>query len=295
MPSIGGTERQYDPFLPSRGTNLGTSSDPAIGGEVADSLNRVRRRGYWPDLFTRLDQIVRPKFKRLVRGFRPYLTPWESQRRVTRLAYLLKEFGKEDPAVYSFFLQLFLALLGLEWPKEVFNHDFTCTSAWKCRPHLGHECAVTYRREEVGYRKTAKKVLPDLYRQDPASAAGQVAAKLRGERRWMKDARDFFSFVELFIVNQTPREWLLSSSIALCLEDPRLTPIQALAAGSALIRVGRHGRRVGYAVRRIHRFSKSTNRRDGPWLQRDGRLVAEMHPMKIPCQRALLQGVRYRS
>jgi hypothetical protein len=87
----------------------------------------------------------------------------------------LDELAKSDEsACYSTLLQVWLHLNGFVWPKDVFKTDLTSPGRGRPRSDLGAQALLMHKARVVGWRKTAKALVPKRYKEDPSQAAEYI-------------------------------------------------------------------------------------------------------------------------
>jgi hypothetical protein len=124
------------------------------------------------------------------------LTPDNIGQSFDRLAEWLREFQKEayrrgassirppDPLAFSALLQIWLDAWGIAWPREVFVQDLA--SPGRGRPNksnLGWKARFLYKPKVFGWKKVARKLIPEEYDANPNRAANKVRHAFEAEER----------------------------------------------------------------------------------------------------------------
>jgi hypothetical protein len=91
-----------------------------------------------------------------------------------KLYYVLREVCIDDPAGYSLVLQSYLAARGIDWPDDVFKHDFTVPSRGRALSPLSINSWYLHVNRAYGWRSVARQLIPEEYSRNPDEAAKKV-------------------------------------------------------------------------------------------------------------------------
>jgi hypothetical protein len=107
-----------------------------------------------------------------------------AQKKIASFRALLLQ-AKQHPVAYSFLLQQCLYSIGVKWPEGVFADDFASPGSGRKRSNLGLDALELYEPRKFGWRRVARKLLPEEYKKDPSAAVTKVrkaAANARDQR-----------------------------------------------------------------------------------------------------------------
>ena len=96
-----------------------------------------------------------------------------AQKKIGSFRALLLQ-ATEHPVTYSFLLQQCLYSIGVRWPEGVFVDDFASAGSGRKRTNLGFDALGLYEARKFGWRKVARKLIPEEYKNDPAAAVAKV-------------------------------------------------------------------------------------------------------------------------
>jgi hypothetical protein len=96
-----------------------------------------------------------------------------AQKKIASFRSLLLQ-AKQHPVAYSFLLQQCLYSIGVEWPEGVFADDFASPGSGRKRTDLGFDALGLYETRKFGWRKVARKLIPEEYKTDKAAAVAKV-------------------------------------------------------------------------------------------------------------------------
>jgi len=96
-----------------------------------------------------------------------------------RLLYVLLEVSADDPRIFSFALQCFLAYMTINWPDGVFEDDFARPSRGRSFSSLDIHSWVLTSRCGYGWSDAAKNLLPQEYSNSPGAAIAKVREAAR--------------------------------------------------------------------------------------------------------------------
>jgi hypothetical protein len=137
------------------------------------------------------------------------LTPKRAVETIGCLRHLLLH-SQRLPKAFSYFLQSWLSARGLTWPKETFVHDYSHLGSGRRRTGLGAQAAELYDPGKFGFRRVARKLLPEEFKKDSKKTTDKV------RRAWERHREPTFPLLMLYLSQDPAHRSLLRERLAFC-------------------------------------------------------------------------------